>query len=72
VLIVGIRSDLETEFSFPQSTHEEDGLLYDMWVTGEYWERHKVALSCFQESPSMEIVSKRLQALLLKTFLVGS
>ena len=43
VLIVGIRSDLELEFCFPQQTHEEDGMLYDQWVTGEYWERHKIA-----------------------------
>ena len=45
VLIVGIRSDLHLEFSFPESTHEQDALLYDKWVTGEYWERHKVAKS---------------------------
>lgn len=42
VLIVGIRADLELEFSFPQPTHEEDGLLYDMWVTGKYWDRFKI------------------------------
>jgi len=43
VLIVGIRADLNLRFSFPTSTHEEDALLHDMWVTGEYWERHRVA-----------------------------
>jgi DNA (cytosine-5)-methyltransferase 1 len=43
VLIVGIRSDLGIEFSFPDKTHEEDALLYDQWVSGEYWERHRVA-----------------------------
>lgn len=43
VLIVGIRSDLKLEFSFPQQTHEEDGLLYDMWVTGSYWDRHMIS-----------------------------
>jgi|688.fasta_scaffold79821_2 DNA (cytosine-5)-methyltransferase 1 len=42
VLIVGIRSDLGLEFSFPEATNEEDGLLSDMWITGEYWERHKI------------------------------
>ncbi len=42
VLIVGIRSDLKLQFSFPQQTHEQDGLLYDMWVTGDYWERHEI------------------------------
>jgi DNA (cytosine-5)-methyltransferase 1 len=43
VLIVGIRSDLHLEFSFPQSTHEQDALLYDKWVTGDYWDRHRIS-----------------------------
>lgn len=43
VLIVGVRSDLGIEFAFPDRTHEEDALLHDQWVTGEYWERHRVA-----------------------------
>jgi DNA (cytosine-5)-methyltransferase 1 len=42
VLIAGIRSDLQREFAFPTKTHERDALLYDMWVTGEYWDRHKI------------------------------
>ncbi len=42
VLIVGIRSDQEVQFSFPQPTHEQEGLLFDKWVTGEYWDRHKI------------------------------
>jgi DNA (cytosine-5)-methyltransferase 1 len=43
VLIVGVRSDLNAEFSFPEATHGEDALLHDQWVTGEYWERHRIA-----------------------------
>jgi DNA (cytosine-5)-methyltransferase 1 len=43
VLIVGVRADLGITFSFPTPTHEEDALIYDKWVSGEYWERHKVA-----------------------------
>lgn len=42
VFIVGIRSDVHAEFSFPDSTHEEDALLYEKWVTGHYWDRHAV------------------------------
>lgn len=42
VLIVGVRSDLGIEFHFPEPTHEGDALLYDKWVSGEYWERHRV------------------------------
>lgn len=40
VFIVGFRSDLGVEWSFPKPTHSYERLLYDQWVTGEYWERH--------------------------------
>jgi DNA (cytosine-5)-methyltransferase 1 len=42
VLIVGFRSDLKLEWSFPTATHSLDALSWDKWVTGEYWERHEV------------------------------
>ena len=43
VLIVGVRSDLGIEFAFPEKTHCDESLLYEQWVTGEYWERHRIA-----------------------------
>lgn len=43
VFIVGIRSDVGAEFQFPMATHSEDALLYDQWVTGDYWERHRIS-----------------------------
>lgn len=43
VFIVGFRSDLEREWSFPQSTHSFDRLLWEQWVDGGYWDRHQVA-----------------------------
>ena len=43
VFIVGFRSDLAVQWDFPKETHSLDGLLYDQWVTGNYWERHEVA-----------------------------
>jgi DNA (cytosine-5)-methyltransferase 1 len=43
VIIVGFRSDQKKEWSFPKATHSLDALLYDQWVTGEYFERHEVA-----------------------------
>ena len=43
VLIVGIRSDLGADFSFPGATHERDALLYAKWISGEYWERYRIA-----------------------------
>jgi DNA (cytosine-5)-methyltransferase 1 len=43
VFIVGFRSDLGVEWSFPDPTHTEDGLLYEQFISGDYWEQHKVA-----------------------------
>lgn len=42
VVIVGFRSDLAVEWSFPEPTHSRDELLFNQWVSGEYWERHRV------------------------------
>lgn len=43
VFIVGIRSDLKVEWSFPEPTHSHDELLISKFVTGDYWERHEVS-----------------------------
>jgi DNA (cytosine-5)-methyltransferase 1 len=42
VFMVGIRSDLDLDWSFPAPTHSEDRLLWDMHITGEYWKRHGI------------------------------
>ncbi len=39
VFIVGFRSDLGIDWHFPEPTHSLDRLLFDQWVTGEYWDR---------------------------------
>ncbi len=43
VFIVGFRSDLGVEWSFPEATHTLDSLMHDQWVTGAYWDRHQIA-----------------------------
>ena len=43
VVIVGFRNDLEVDWSFPEATHSRDALLYSQWVTGGYWDEHKIA-----------------------------
>lgn len=40
VFIIAFRSDLGVHWSFPPETHSHDALLYDKYVSGEYWERH--------------------------------
>ena len=39
VFFVGFRNDQEIEWHFPSPTHSMDSLLYDQWVTREYWDR---------------------------------
>lgn len=42
VFIVGIRHDLERVWKFPDPTHNEDKLLWEKFVTHEYWKRHNI------------------------------
>lgn len=41
IFIVGIRSDLNLKWSFPKQTHSQDRLLWEQWITGNYWNKHK-------------------------------
>ena len=43
VVIVGIREDLNVSWDFPEAAYSEDALLWDKYVTGEYWSRHHTA-----------------------------
>lgn len=42
IFIVGIRSDLNLEWSFPKPTHSQEALLWAQWVTKNYWARHQI------------------------------
>jgi len=43
VFIVGFRSDLGIEWSFPKATHSHDALLWSKWRSGEYWDLHEIS-----------------------------
>ena len=43
VFIVGFRSDLHTEWNFPTPTHTEGALIWAKWVTGSYWDEHRIS-----------------------------
>jgi DNA (cytosine-5)-methyltransferase 1 len=53
VLIAGIRADLGVAPGHPKPTHSRDRLLWDQWVTGEYWKRHRM------ERPKDSAIPKR-------------
>jgi DNA (cytosine-5)-methyltransferase 1 len=65
VFIVGFRSDLNVEWSFPKQTHSQDALLWDQWVTGEYWERLKVSKS---DRPQLKDDAQKIAARLQKKY----
>lgn len=56
VFIIGFRSDVDAGWSFPEPTHSGDALLRDQWITGEYWEEHRVP---FAERPAISPREKR-------------
>jgi DNA (cytosine-5)-methyltransferase 1 len=43
VFIVGFRSDLQADWSFPKPTHSIEALLWAQWITDAYWENHRIA-----------------------------
>jgi DNA (cytosine-5)-methyltransferase 1 len=43
VFFVGFRSDLHVDWTFPAETHSFEALLIEQWITGAYWERHRIA-----------------------------
>jgi DNA (cytosine-5)-methyltransferase 1 len=42
VFLVGFRSDVRQGWDFPKPTHSFDSLIRSKWVTGEYWDHHRV------------------------------
>jgi DNA (cytosine-5)-methyltransferase 1 len=69
VFIVGFRADLGIEWSFPNPTHTFDELLYSQWVSGEYWDRHKVPKSKRPDIPAS--LKPRINNLSSSLFPVG-
>lgn len=58
VVIVGTRADLGVSWSFPEETHSEDRLLWEMYVSGEYWKRHNVPKS--ERAPITELLQEKV------------
>ncbi len=61
VVIVGIRADLGVSWSSPAETHSEDRLLWEMYVSGEYWKRHNIPKS--NRAPITELLQEKVDRL---------
>lgn len=55
VFIIGFRSDLHENWSFPKATHSEDSLLWSKWVTKEYWDNHNLQRPNMDDKLSVKI-----------------
>ena len=42
VVVAGVRRDLGLKLTAPEPTHSRERLLWEQWVSGEYWKRHGV------------------------------
>jgi len=43
VIIVGFRSDMDAQWSFPEPTHTKEALIYAKHGNGTYWDEHCIA-----------------------------
>lgn len=62
VFFIGFRSDTGINWQFPAPTHSLDSLLWEQWVSNEYWERHQIAKAARPKAPvSLEYKIKELR-----------
>jgi DNA (cytosine-5)-methyltransferase 1 len=51
VFIIGFRSDVASDWTFPKPTHSLAALLASQWIEGDYWDRHKISRKKRPEQP---------------------
>ncbi len=61
IFIVGFRSDLGIEWSFPTPTHSRDALLWDQWRSGSYWKSMEVKKPNSDVAERAEKFARRLR-----------
>jgi len=62
LFIVGTRQDLNLNWRFPSPSHSLDKLIWDQWVTREYWGRHGFSKRSTPEPP--KALTRRIERLL--------
>ena len=60
VIVAGLRKDLCVRLMPPKPTHSRERLLWDQWVTGDYWRRHDI------DCPSEKLIFSADQATVLR------
>lgn len=55
VFIVGFRSDIDANWSFPNPTHSEEALLWSKWVSKDYWKNHNLKLPQIDKKTTVKV-----------------
>ena len=58
LFMVAVRSESGREWSTPEPTHSRDGLLWDQYISGEYWDEHGI-----RPKPQPAVFNRRLEEL---------
>jgi DNA (cytosine-5)-methyltransferase 1 len=45
LLVCGVHSSIAAQYSFPKPSHSRERLIWEQWVTGEYWREHGLSRS---------------------------
>lgn len=61
IFIVGFLDEEDARWSWPAQTHSEEELMRSQWITGDYWERHRVSKALRPAVP--EKLRRRVEAL---------
>jgi DNA (cytosine-5)-methyltransferase 1 len=65
VVIMGVHRDLDEEPPLLRPTHSRERLLWDQWVTGDYWKRHGLPRPSSGPDKSDVALVKRLRSAML-------
>jgi DNA (cytosine-5)-methyltransferase 1 len=61
VFVVAFRADLKIAWNFPEPTHSLDALLWNQWISGDYWKQHSVPAELRPKMPA--VYERRVQRL---------
>lgn len=56
IFFIGFRADVDACWSFPEKTHSMEKLLFEKWISNEYWDKRGIKPT--QEKPSEAILKK--------------
>jgi len=59
VIVAGVRADLGIQVHPAMPTHSRERLLWDQWISGDYWKRHGFKMPSDRAIPSVDLAMVR-------------